>query len=224
MFTFPDSYPTIPSDVKRGDFLCVMPKYGVVHRYQVNQQVCIPALNCQGSIPTWLVNTTLYNNRTPEHVRGRTAKPYYPTSVSAPKIPIYRMNVEELATWVKYFSNSKGWIEADLYAESFVQKGIDGKKIVRLSNNDLKRDLEIAKLGHRLEILTMVKELHSSPKARCAAQMERYHNTISSYSDSENSVISLDSAPYSAPEPDSWSGREAPRNFLRQDLGKNRTY
>lgn len=82
------------------------------------------------------------------------------------------MDVEDLAAWVEDFSNFKRWTEADVYAESFRQKGIDGKKVIRLSNEDLKMDLGIARHGDRQEILTAVRELYSSPKARCAAKME----------------------------------------------------
>jgi len=119
-----------------------------------------------------------------------------------PKIAICRMNVEELATWVKDFSNFKRWNEADIYAEFFRLQGIDGEKIVQLNNKDL-RDLGISKLGHRLELLRTIKELCSHPRARCAEQMERWHQIVSSYSDSEWSVTSLDNLPKSAPEPDS---------------------
>jgi len=125
-----------------------------------------------------------------------------------PKIAIYRMDVEELATWVKDFSNSRRWNEADIYAEFFRRKGIDGEKILQLNANDLREDLGISKLGHRLELLRTIKELCSHPRARCAEQMERWHQIVSSYSDSEWSVTSLDNLPKSAPEPDTSSARK----------------
>jgi len=127
-----------------------------------------------------------------------------------PKIAIYRMDVEELATWVKDFSNSRQWNEADIYAEFCRRKGIDGQKIVKLNNKDLREDLGISKLGHRLELLRTIKALCSHPRARCVEQMERWHQTVSSYSDSEWSVTPLDNLPKSAPEPepDSSSARK----------------
>jgi len=129
-----------------------------------------------------------------------------PPTAPFPKIAIYIMDVEELATWVEDFSNFKLWSEAERYAECFRRKGIDGEKIVQLNSKDL-RNIGILKLGHRLELLRTIKELYSNPRARCAGQMERWHQIVSSYSDSEWSVTSFDDSPKSAPEPDSLSGR-----------------
>jgi len=133
-----------------------------------------------------------------------------------PKIAICRMDVEELATWVNDFSILQGWTEADIYAESFRREGIDGEKIVQLNSKDLREDLGISKLGHRLELLRTVKELCSHPRARCVEEMERWHQIVSSYSDSEWSVAPSDHSSKSAPEPDSSSGRK-PRG--RMPLG-----
>jgi len=130
-----------------------------------------------------------------------------PPTTPFPKIAIYRMDEEELATWVEDFSNFQRWSEAATYAESFRRMGIDGEKIVQLNRKDL-RDIGILKLGHRLELLRTIKELCSNPRARCAEQMERWHQIVSSYSDSEWSVTSFDNSPASAPEPDSSSGRK----------------
>jgi len=94
-----------------------------------------------------------------------------------------------------------------MYAESVRQMGIDGKKIVRFKNKDLLYSLGVKKLGHRLEILKMVQDLCSSPRLRSLEQMERYHQKISSYSDSDESETYFDSPYNSAPEPDSSCGR-----------------
>jgi len=99
-----------------------------------------------------------------------------------------------------------------MYAEFVRLKGVDGKKIVRFKNKDLLHNLGIKKLGHRLEILKMVQDLCSSPRVRCLEQMERYHQKISSYSDSDESVTSFDSSYNSAPEPDSLCGWKLQRN------------
>jgi len=133
-----------------------------------------------------------------------------PPTTPFPSIAIYRMDVEELATWVEDFSNFKRWSEAETYAESFRRMGIDGEKIVQLDRKDLRDHLGISKLGHRLELLRTIKELCSNPRARCAGQMERWHQIVCSYSDSEWSVTSFDNYPKSAPEPDSSSGRKLP--------------
>jgi len=136
-----------------------------------------------------------------------------PPTPPFPKIAIHRMDIEELATWVEDFSNFSRWSEAEMYAEFFRRKGIDGAKIVQLNSKDLRDDLGISKLGHRLELLRTIKELYTNPRARCAEQMERWHQIVSSYSDSEWSVASFDNSPNSAPEPDSSSGRQLQGNI-----------
>jgi len=110
-----------------------------------------------------------------------------------------------------------------MYAEFVRQKGVDGKKIVRFKNKDLLYNLGIKKLGHRLDILKMVQDFSSSPRARCLEQMERYHQKISSYSDSDESVTSFDSPYNSAPEPDRVCGRLLQRSILGRCRERNGT-
>jgi len=100
-----------------------------------------------------------------------------------------------------------------MYAEFVRLKGIDGKKIVRFKNKDLLYNLGIKKLGHRLDILKMVQDLFSSPRARSWEQMERYHQKLSTYSDSDESVTSFDGPYNSAPELDSVCLRWRQRNI-----------
>jgi len=136
-----------------------------------------------------------------------------PSLISSQPIPNQDMDVCELAAWVKEFGQSIGWEEADDYAESFRQNGIDGRKLLELSKNDLhylEVDLKIAKLGHRLEILQVSKNL-------------RMHNQVRIYSDSENTVSSIDCSHMFAPVPRCRSGGKYGRNTQKYDRESDRT-
>lgn len=219
----------MPSDpAKNGEFLFAIPNFaGAPVNLQVNQQAGMPVPNFQGNLPVCMpivnFNPMLQSFQMPGHLfHSIPAQLKQPSAIPTPQIPIYQMDVEDLARWVQAFANFKHWNEADEYAKSFRKNAIDGRKIVRMSNNDL-WGLEIAKLGHRLEILKAVRELCSCPKARCAAAMERYHHRVSTYSDSETSSVSFDTSPLSAPEPPSWSGGRFRRNIRRRGRESDRT-
>jgi len=199
-----------------GNYIFATPNYATtpVCNFPVNQQFGVPAANFQGypvNVPVANVYPMFQNVQIPGHlVQGTPIQVQQLASMPPPRIPIYHMDVEELATWVKDFANFKQWSEADKYAKSFLKKGIDGKKLIRMTNNQLWMQLQIAKLGHRLEILRAVKELRSMQN-RCADAMERYHRYC--YSDSEKSVASLDPLPWSDQEPQGRSGRKCRGNI-----------
>jgi len=193
--------------IQRG-FFFVRPKCtGVESNHRADKQL---EANWQVISPAWPGYPILCNIQPPGEV---TCRKEHSSRAPFPKIAIYKMNVGELAAWVNDFSKFKKWAEADMYAEYVRQKGVDGKKIMRFKNKDLLYNLGIKKLGHRLDILKMVQDLCSSPRAQCLEQMERYHQRISSYSDSDESVASFDSPYNSAPEPDSACGRWLQRNI-----------
>jgi len=66
--------------------------------------------------------------------------------------------VDDIAVWIFDLANGQNWENPDHYAELFRQKGIDGRKIFRLDNKDLRDSIKISKLGHRLKILQAIKK------------------------------------------------------------------
>jgi len=116
---------------------------------------------------------------------------------SSPDIPFDKMNKEELAIWVWELASSKGWRESKRYSETFRLNNVSGEQILKMKNETLRDDLNIWKLGHRLEILRSVRELRvSNPHGK--TKVERWSSTIPKNSDSESSWV-----PVSAPGSDS---------------------
>jgi len=66
------------------------------------------------------------------------------------------MNPEDTAIWLETLAKFKGWEEAKTYAHSFKSNDIAGCDLQYLSVKTLKSDLEIVKLGHRLEIISAI--------------------------------------------------------------------
>jgi len=219
---------------KNGDFLFTMPNYiGLpVGNFHVNHQASMPAHNFQGNHPARMPIGSfipVYQNfQVPgQYMHSMPAQVQQPSLISIQPIPIQDMDVCGLAACVKAFAQSKQWKEADEYAESFRRKCIDGRKLLKLSDNDLLVDLEIAKLGHRQEILRVIKKLGPCVTATCADTMARYpwyHNQVGNYYDSENSVSSIDSSQMSAPVPSFRSGGKYRRNTPKYDRESDRTY
>jgi len=190
-----------------------------VNNFQMNQQVAIP-------VPNYTVNHTVgmpVVNFGPMFQNFQSPLPAQvelPFPIPIPSTPIIRMTVEEVATWINKFANSRKWEEADKYADSFRRNQIDGKQMVELKNTDLWTNLEIAKLGHRLEILKTIKDLCPLPRARCANlmerstyMMERYKRTELIHHESDSTETSFDGT--SAPESRSRSSRKLRRRFTR---------
>lgn len=174
--------------------------------YQVNQwanQANSPALYPIGTIyngypaSTQFAQVQMYPN-----FQGLVYSPQFTLADrehSIPDIPFHKMNVEDLAIWVGELASSLSWTEAGEYTESFRQKEVSGEQILKMDSKTLRDDLNIRKLGHRLEILRAVKELVPNPEAQCAEAMERYQSTISTYTDSDTSLVGIPTR--SAPEP-----------------------
>lgn len=87
---------------------------------------------------------------TPDTLRSAWPKNYQPPATLAV------MNVKETAIWLEIFANLKGWKEATTYAQSFKANGIYGKMLTYLTLQTLRSELEILKLGHRLEIIAAI--------------------------------------------------------------------
>lgn len=58
----------------------------------------------------------------------------------------------QVAIWLK----SVGFAQ---YVDNFVENEIEGSHLLELGKNDLKEDLEIARLGHRMSILKAIESL-----------------------------------------------------------------
>jgi len=69
-----------------------------------------------------------------------------------PPTKLTTMNAEETAIWVEMLANFKGWTEGQAYAESFKRNGVTGRILPCLTSKALRYELDILKLGHRLEI------------------------------------------------------------------------
>jgi len=73
-----------------------------------------------------------------------------------PPTKITLMNVEETAIWLEMVSTFKGWTEGKAYAESFKSNGVVGHILPYLTVKALRYELDILKLGHRLEIIAAI--------------------------------------------------------------------
>jgi len=69
-----------------------------------------------------------------------------------PPTKLTEMNAEETAIWLEMLANFKGWMEGKAYAESFKRNGVTGPILPCLTLKALRYELDILKLGHRLEI------------------------------------------------------------------------
>jgi len=75
-----------------------------------------------------------------------------------PPVKLLNMDVKETAVWVGMLAVLKGWNEARTYSEVFKVNDISGYMLPILSVQTLKVELNIDKLGHRLEIITAIKD------------------------------------------------------------------
>jgi len=75
-----------------------------------------------------------------------------------PPTKLLSMDVEETAIWVGMLAGLKGWNEARTYSKVFKANDISGYMLPILSVQALKVELNIEKLGHRLEIITAIKD------------------------------------------------------------------
>jgi len=73
-----------------------------------------------------------------------------------PPTKLTLMNVEETAIWLEMVATFKGWTEGKAYAESFKTNGVTGDLLRYLTVKALRYELDILKLGHRLEIIAAI--------------------------------------------------------------------
>lgn len=116
--------------------------------------VCNTQLNQQDGVS--MVNGNPMFHQSPGLVKYQSEKP---SQILEPIFPIDTQDAEAVATWVLRLANQRNWDEAEVYAESFRKNKINGPKMVKLSNTDLWKTLNIKKLGHRLEILKAVRRI-----------------------------------------------------------------
>lgn len=79
----------------------------------------------------------------------------WPSNVNPP-ITLCEMNVMETSVWILNIAGLKGWEEARRYSQSFKNYNITGDLLSCLNTQTLRNELEIAKLGHRLEIIEAI--------------------------------------------------------------------
>jgi len=113
------------------------------------------------------------------------------SQIPEPSMPFDQLSVEHLASWVESLAISKSWEEAEQYVSSFRQKKIDGKRLIKMSTEDLWVHVNINKLGHRLTIVNAVKKLLHLPYARWADVIGRWQKSCDNFG-SPSSVFSLD--------------------------------
>jgi len=73
-----------------------------------------------------------------------------------PPTKLSLMNVEETAIWLEMVATFKGWTEGKVYAESFKTNEVKGHILPYLTVKALRYELDILKLGHRLEIIAAI--------------------------------------------------------------------
>jgi len=73
-----------------------------------------------------------------------------------PPAKLAGMSVEETAIWLEMVATFKGWTEGKAYAESFKRNGVAGHVLPYLTVKALRYELDILKLGHRLEITAAI--------------------------------------------------------------------
>jgi len=87
---------------------------------------------------------------TPEILRAVWPRNFQPPTKLA------GMNVEETAIWLEMVATFKGWTEGKAYALSFKRNGVTGRHLPCLTIEALRYELDILKLGHRLEITAAI--------------------------------------------------------------------
>merc|ERR1719245_2660844 len=87
---------------------------------------------------------------TPEILRSVWPKNFQPPT------KLTFMNVVETAIWLEMVATFKGWTEGKAYAESFKSNGVTGRILPYLTVKALRYELDILKLGHRLEIIAAI--------------------------------------------------------------------
>jgi len=87
---------------------------------------------------------------------------------------IDEMNVERTAAWIRMLGSSKGWTEANQYAESFRNNNIMGYLLEKLTMQSLKSDLNIFKYGHRIEIMEAITQLWPEGEEVSSFQKSEY--------------------------------------------------
>jgi len=213
----------------RGKYVPAMQDFATTPgcNFGLNQRFAAPTPNIQG-YPVNMQNVIFYPNypmyqnlQIPSHLVQNTSNYRQLPTMPIPRIPIWQVGFDELATWVRDFACFKRWPEAEKYANSFRTKRIDGEKIIGMDSDQLQVQLQITKLGHRLEILRAVRELRSIRNHRAVA-MERYGR---SYSDTEKSELSswcTDHLPRSGQEPQRRSGRKVSGSIRRHGRQGNK--
>jgi len=83
---------------------------------------------------------------TPQILRSVWPRKFWPPT------KLTEMNVEETAIWLEMLAKFKGWTEGTTYSESFKRNGVSGRILNCLTSKALRYELDVLKLGHRLEI------------------------------------------------------------------------
>jgi len=83
-----------------------------------------------------------------------------PVAFVVPTVPsVHQMSVEQTAGWIQRLAYAKQWEQADEYAKSFIENNVTGLRLLSLTTQSLATDLNIRKLGHRMDIIDAIRDL-----------------------------------------------------------------
>jgi len=110
---------------------------------------------------------------------------------------IQEMSVDETVYWINNLGKLLQWGYRDTcdIAKVFRQEEIDGSKIVKFENTDLKK-IKVKKLGHRLAILKAVRSLYSLVtvvKEVTSVKVNIMEKFLAQFSDSDHGPVDLSS-------------------------------
>jgi len=108
---------------------------------------------------------------------------------------IQEMSVDETVYWINNLGKLLHWGYRDTcdIAKVFRQEKIDGSKIVKFENTDLKK-IKVKKLGHRLAILKAVRSLYSLVtvvKEVTSVKVNIMEKFLAQFSDSDHEPVDL---------------------------------
>lgn len=75
---------------------------------------------------------------------------------------VHMMTVDQTANWVRTYGTHREWQEATLYEMSFRKNGVNGGMLERLNHEILRFDIGMSNDLHRLELLTIIRQLFPS--------------------------------------------------------------
>jgi len=135
---------------------------------------------------------------------------FHPSGESFNATPVNEMTVHQTANWIRTFGRYHRWIQAEGYAQSFVNNGISGELLEDLTPAMLELSLGIIDQRHQHELLTAIEYLYPNRMMRNTPVFQESITGIqlleSSYSNANRG--------HCHSETDNWSGYESTNSFL----------